>query len=168
MAGLEVKQVHVYLFGGLLALLLLSKRMVVSLDRIKNVLYKFIPEVEGFSSVPYWDVSRYSWGYGTAAPGAAGTITRDQAAKEMTAYLVQDYEKLKGRVTRELTANQWAALLSFAYSTGIGNAYNLLANINTYNDSVLYTQWRKYIYAGGVINDTLIERREKELILWGT
>lgn len=134
--------------------------------RLTNVLSAFIPSVEGFRSHPYWDMSRYSWGYGTAAPGSTGTITRDQAFADMLTYLLSDYDKLKKRITRNLTVTQWAAYLSFSYNAGIGNAYNLVTNINSGDDTALAAQWRKYIYAGGEVNDTLIDRREKELTLW--
>lgn len=134
--------------------------------RLINRLASFIPSVEGFRSTPYWDVSRYSWGYGTAAPGPNGTITRDQAFADMLTHLLHDYEILKGQVTRSLSVAQWAAYLSFSYNEGIGNADNLIDNINSHNDTALKTQWRKYIYAGGVVNQDLVERREKELALW--
>jgi GH24 family phage-related lysozyme (muramidase) len=135
-------------------------------DRLLNKLASFIPSVEGFEPAPYWDVSRYSWGYGTAASGSTGTITREQAFKDMVTYLLHDYTNLSSRVTRSITVSQWAALLSFSYNEGIGNAYNLLTNINSGNDTALATQWRKYIYANGVVDSRLVERREKELNLW--
>lgn len=134
--------------------------------RLINKLAYFIPLVEGFRSTPYWDVKRYSWGYGTAAPGPTGTITREKAFAEMLTHLLYDYDLLKAKITRQLSVSQWAAYLSFSYNAGVGNAYNLVPNINSGNDTALAAQWRKYIYAGGVVNDDLVERREKELRLW--
>lgn len=162
MAVLKLKPEYVFL-GGILLLFALGSTFR---DQLLNKLASFIPSVEGFRPNPYWDVSRYSWGYGTAAPGSTGTITREQAFQDMVTYLLNDYATLSGRVTRKLTVAQWAALLSFSYNEGIGRAYNLLSNINSGNDTALATQWRKYIYADGVINDNLVERREKELNLW--
>jgi len=133
-----------------------------------NKLASFIPSVEGFRSTPYWDVTRYSWGYGTAAPGATGTITREQAFADMLTYLLADYVKLSARVTRTLTVSQWVALLSFSYNTGVGNAYNLVPLINLDDDNALIDKWAKYVYAGGVINDDLITRRRKEINLWNS
>lgn len=134
--------------------------------RLINKLAAFIPTVEGFAPVSKWDYKQYSWGYGTAAPGPGLSITRDQAFAEMLTHLLTDYETLKPQVTRSLGVNQWAALLSFSYNEGVGRADNLLANINSHNDSALTDQWRKYIYAGGEVNDDLVDRREKELSLW--
>lgn len=164
MAVLKLKPEYLFL-GGLLLLFALGNTFR---DRLLDKLAAFIPSVEGFQATPYWDVSRYSWGYGTAAPGATGTITRGQAFKDMTAYLLNDYAALSSRVTRTLTVPQWAALLSFSYNAGIGSAYKLLPNINSGDDEALATQMRKYVYAGGVINDNLVERREKEINLWNS
>lgn len=121
-----------------------------------------IPEFEGFREHPYWDFQQYTWGYGTRAPGATGTITRAQALQEMRTKLDELYNYLSPMVTRPLNANQWAAYLSFAYNLGPANADNLLANINSGNFASLETQWKKYIYAGGVVNETLRNRRNTE------
>lgn len=134
--------------------------------RLINKLSEFIPLVEGFIPVSKWDFRQYSWGYGTAAPGPGLPITRDKAFTEMLSHLMRDYSTLKPKVTRQLRVNQWTAYLSFSYNEGVGRADNLLLNINSGNDTALATQWRKYIYAGGTINQNLIDRREKELELW--
>ena len=136
--------------------------------RLINKLASFIPSVEGFRSTPYWDEKRYSWGYGTAAPGATGTITREQAFADMLTYLLADYVKLSGRISRTLTVSQWVALLSFSYNLGVGAAYNLVPLINLDDDNALIDKWAKYVYAGGVINDDLIARRQKEINLWNS
>lgn len=164
MAVLKLKPEYL-LLGGVLIVFALGKSFK---DRLLNKLASFIPSVEGFQGTPYWDVSRYSWGYGTAAPGATGTITRDQAFKDMTAYLLNDYAALSARITRTLTVPQWTALLSFSYNLGIGNAYNLLNNINSGDDTALAAQWRKYVYANGEIDQRLVNRRDKEINLWSS
>jgi GH24 family phage-related lysozyme (muramidase) len=38
--------------------------------------------------------------------------------------------------------------------------------INSGDDSALRTKWVKYVYAGGVVNQNLVERRDKEINLW--
>jgi len=150
--------------GGVVAYLLLFGTSLK--DRVLAKLATFIPSVEGFSAKPYWDVTRYSWGYGTAAPGPTGSISRDQAFTDMIAYLLADYTVLTKRITRSLSVNEWVALLSFSYNLGIGNALNLLHNINSGDDEALGTQWNRYVYADGVVNSTLVDRRAKEWRLW--
>lgn len=130
----------------------------------------FIPQVEGFSSKPYWDVSRYSWGYGTAAPGPTGTITRDQAADDMITHAMSDYTRLYGVITQPLSTNQWVALLSFSYNLGAGpgGAMDLVPYINAGDPYALGEKWSHYVHAGGVVNQALVDRRAREWQLWNT
>lgn len=132
------------------------------LDTAANVIIQF----EGFRGNPYWDVSRYSWGYGTRAPGSTGTITREQARAELEAYVTQDYEYLQQLITRALTVNQWAALLSFSYNLGKYNADNLVANINANDDVALHNQWMQYVNSGGQYDPDLADRRAREWEIW--
>jgi lysozyme len=156
---------YIVIGGGLLFLVAWKSMFKV---RLINKLASFIPGVEGFRSSPYWDVTRYSWGYGTAAPGSTGTITREQAFADMLTYLLADYVKLSGRISRILTISQWVALLSFSYNLGVGNAYNLVPLINSGDDNALGVKWMNYVYAGGVVNADLVERRKKEINLWNS
>ena len=154
------------MLGGAAILLLLAT--VPLATKIANVLSWFIPSVEGFRAHPYWDVSRYSWGYGTRAPGPTGTISREQAFADMQAHLFNDYEIIKPLIHRSLNANQWAALLSLAYNAGKGAAFNLVEEINNYDAPGLEANWKAYKYADGLINSTLVARRAKEWALWNT
>jgi lysozyme len=172
------KKQQIYFSIGAAVLLLIILPMKANatalMSAIRTSLNTFLPKVESFSATPYWDYKQWSWGYGTRVPGSvpdktikpAGTITREQAAKDMAAHFTNDLLELMPLVTRQLTANQWTAYLSFSYNTGIGNAKNLLADINAGNDAVLEIHWKKYIYAGGVVNTDLIARRAKEWQLW--
>lgn len=151
---------------GLAALLVVTMKSFRT--RLLDRLSQFIPSVELFDEHPYWDVTRYSWGYGTAAPGKTGTITRAQAFTDMIAYLLADYNTLSKRITRRLTVNQWVAYLSFSYNLGIGNAFDLIPYINAGDFENLGVQWQRYIYAGGRVNQNLVKRRQKEWAKWNT
>lgn len=160
---MRLRNEHIILGGAVLALVAWSSMFKT---RLINKLASFIPSVEGFEPHPYWDEKRYSWGYGTEAPGSTGTITREQAFADMLAHLFTDYAKLENKITRNLNVNQWAALLSFSYNLGIGNALELVLVINQGDDRALFTKWARYIYSGGSVNQTLVARREKEINLW--
>jgi len=142
----------------------------------KKFLVPFLKTWEGFSATPYWDVSRWSWGYGTRVPGStdnknirpSGTITQTQAMMDALGEVNKDYTYLKTLITVPLAARQWAALLSFAYNLGPGNADNLVPNINAQDYDALETQWKKYVYAGGVINQDLVDRRNAEWALFAS
>lgn len=164
MAVLKLKTIDIAVVGLLAVILFGAGFKKKLLDKLAS----FIPSVEDFSPTPYWDVSRWSWGYGTAAPGSTGTISRDKAFTDMIAYLLADYSTLSGRITRRLTVNQWAAYLSFSYNLGIGNALNLVQLINSGDFEALGVKWNQYVHAGGVVNQNLVERRQREWALWNT
>lgn len=137
-------------------------------DAIVGILKYFLPSVEGFSDTPYWDVSRYSWGYGTQAPGSTGEISRDQAMEDMLKHVFADYNLLLPQIHRTLNPNQWAALLSFSYNEGAGNAQKLIPDIDSYDDQKLGAHWRLYVYADHVVNEDLVDRRQREWELFTT
>lgn len=162
---MKIKWWHI---AGGAAVVLLGVTAFSLRSKIISILSDFVPSVEGFRSTPYWDENRYSWGYGTAAPGRSGTITRERAFADMLAYLMSDYDELHRRITRQLRATQWAAYLTFAYNVGLGNAYNIVAEINAGDDGVLEREWKRYVYSSGEVNPDLITRRAKEWNLWKT
>lgn len=136
-----------------------------------SVLQTFIPSVEGFSATPIWDYKQWSWGYGTAAGydqnnKPAGTITTEKAWQEALKVINSHYDELSKYVQKNLDANQWAALLSFSYNTGTGNAKNIVDTINTGTTADVVTRMKKYVYAGGVYNQGLMNRRVKETDLY--
>lgn len=156
------------LTGGVIALLLLPSMAKANYYATVDWL---IPSFEGFSATPYWDVSRYSWGYGTPAPGPTGTITREQAVIEMNKHIDADYNYLKRLISRPLSANQWAALLSFTYNEGQGNGDNLVNNINSGDDTALEQQWKLYNKVrdeNGIlqVSSDLVDRRNREWEVW--
>lgn len=153
------------------------------MSAIKTSLAKFLPSVESYSATPYWDFKQWSWGYGTRVPGSPlpvdgvlsktwpanipkPTTTRERAFADMQAYFNNDLMELLPLVKVQLKPNQWAAFLSFSYNLGRGNADNLLPNINARDNAALEVQWKKYVLAGGVRNENLVARREKEWQLW--
>ena len=141
-----------------------------------SILKTFFTKWENFSASPYWDVSRWSWGYGTKVPGSidskynkpTGTISREQAWKDTTIYVNNDFTYLNKLITRKLKPQQWAALLSFSYNMGVDDADNLVNNINTNNDYALQTQWMKYIYINSQPSDYQKQRRSAEWQLWAS
>jgi GH24 family phage-related lysozyme (muramidase) len=163
--------------GAFIALLLLSKKSAAAAAGYSSIISKlspFLQSLELYRAKPYWDVMQWSWGYGSRVPGSVdnknivptGSISRSDAMNEMLKHIEKDYNYLRPMVQRPLSAGKWSAFLSFSYNLGPGNADNLLDNINSGNDYDLEIQWKKYIYAGGVISDHHIERRAKEWQLW--
>lgn len=163
----------IWIAAGAVVLLLIAPALlravtVTSMNEALSAAARLIAQFEGFRANPYWDVSRYSWGYGTPAPGQFGTITPAEGMAELQAHSTDDYNALAPRITRDLSINQWAALLSFAYEEGHGNpgAGALVNDINAGDDTVLETHWKKYIYADGVVNSDIVDRRNAEWDIW--
>jgi lysozyme len=160
--------------------LLVAGAIVISvMSGYRIILKYFLPHWESFSARPYWDYKQWSWGYGTRVPGSVsdkaikptGTITRAQAFNDMMQHAERDYTDLKKLIRVPLTSAQWAALLSFSYNLGVGNADNLVYNINSKNMAALQTQWNSYINvrdeSGNLVpNDHLIARRAAEWELY--
>lgn len=169
-------QKQIISFGGflLLFLMLTKKAGSTGLNNILNTAKKFIQGNEGFLPYPVWDYKQWSWGYGTKVPGSTndknknpgGTITKEKAANEAARIMIDHYNYLSKLIYRNLNANQWAALLSFSFNLGIYNADNLVKNINDNNDTALFGQWIQYVNAGGVPNEGLVKRRQREINLW--
>lgn len=132
-----------------------------------NLLRDYFTDWETFSATPYWDVKRWSWGYGTRVPGSVddpniypgGTISRYKAFADAYHHADDDFEYLQPLIKVPLTGKQWAALLSFSYNLGPGNADNLVPNINAQKWPELKTQWLQYNKAGGVYRQHLADRR---------
>lgn len=130
-------------------LFLFKNRIMEIYSLISNLLAKW----ETFSEVPYWDISRYSWGYGTQVPAKymlngrpkPGTkIDRITAMADAWNHIQSSKAYLSKLIKVSLTNDQWAALLDFAYNEGDGNADNLVSNINAKKWSALETQWKLY------------------------
>ena len=158
------------LIGGGLLLLFMSA------SGYALYLVPFLKQWEGFRAIPYWDKKQWSWGYGSRVPGSSdnpnnppgGSITRAAAVTEMLNHVANDYSYLKSVITAPLNTRQWAALLSFSYNLGQGNADNLAANINAGNINALGQQWNLYINAGGQPDPDLIARRAAEWQLFNS
>lgn len=161
--------------NGLLLLggLLLLARATATQGHL-TVLKSFLPSVEGFLKYPKWDVSQWSWGYGSRVPGSTndrnknpgGSITREQAWPAAVQFIQNDFQTLQPRITVPLTARQWAAILSFSYNLGVDDAKDLVPYINARDTAGLIAKMKRYIYADGEISDGLITRRQKETDLY--
>jgi lysozyme len=135
-----------------------------------NILKGLLAKFEGYSAKPYWDVNRYSWGYGTQAPNGAnsGTISKADAMKDAINFSMQQQQTLRNYLKTSLTDKQWASLLSFSYNLGTGNGIKLIDAINTGDSNLIGNKWNSYIYSGGIVNPDLVKRRAAEFQLFNS
>ena len=98
-------------------------------------------------------------------------ITPEQA-EIFLAYDVNTFsEGVKKLITKNLTENQFGALVSFAYNAGLGNlkSSTLLKKVNANpNDPAIAAEFGKWVRAGGKIMNGLVRRRNAEIKLYFT
>jgi len=127
---------------------------------------------ESFVPKKYWDVKQWAIGYGQHADHLPdGTIiTEPQAAAMLADYLAGLALKVMPLVTVPITANQGAALLSFAYNLGVGNLAKstLLRKLNEKDYQGAADQFSVWTKAGGKVLPGLVKRRAAERALFLT
>lgn len=143
--------------GHLRAVLIKPVAMSASADMIQ-----LIKNFEGFHPNPYWDYEQWSWGYGTRAPGQHGTITREQADKELQAYL--DRNCLPHITPIGLPSHKQAALASLCYNLGPAQFSGSAAfqNARAGNHEMAARAFMSWTRAGGKQLPGLVNRRRKE------
>lgn len=131
-----------------------------------------IKQYEGYSDTSYeCQAGVWTIGYGTTGPniGPNQRITKEQAEE----WFRNDVARFETAVTNALTTrvnqNQFDALVSFAYNVG-ANAFKnstLLKLLNNQaSQTVVASEFLKWVYAGGKISQGLKNRREKEKALF--
>lgn len=123
----------------------------------------FIKELEGFHPTAYIDGheegrTRWSWGYGTKAPGPGQTISQEQAHEEMANYLAQN---CLPHIPESLSANQKTAAASLCYNVGPGvTSWSIWDDIKA-GGSPNFTGYTK-----NTAGANLMPRRQKEQSMW--
>ena len=120
-----------------------------------------IQQFEGFHPSPYWDYQQHSWGYGTRAPGPNGTITREQAERDLRAYLDRNCWPL---IPANIQAHQRAALASLCYNIGpaqFGRS-DALRHATAGNHAQAAAGFDRWTKAGGKRLQGLVNRRARE------
>lgn len=130
----------------------------------------FIAQFEGFHATPYWDEQQYSWGYGTRAPGATGTISREQAQAELERHLAGVNRSIDSNVTVPLNPNQRTALSSFVYNVGEGafEGSTLLRLLNQGDYAGAAGQFDRWNRGNSGVLPGLVTRRDAEEALFRT
>lgn len=133
---------------------------------------------EGFQPKAYvCPTGHLTIGYGTVidAPGEqwmkTATLTLEQAEQILAGELHHYEEQVTKLVGRDLNANQFAALVSFAFNCGVKNLQNstLLKLIKTNSeDPHIEDQFKKWVYGNGEVLPGLQKRRASEAILYNT
>lgn len=134
-----------------------------------------IRRFEGFRGTAYkCPAGVWTIGYGHTAsagpPAVAGGMTVSEAdAERILAADVGTFADAVARmVTRDLTDNQFSALVSFAYNVGTGNlrSSSVLAAINAGDFAAVPRRLQLWVKAGGRTLPGLVSRRAAEAALF--
>lgn len=132
---------------------------------------------EGFSSVPYHDITQWSIGYGQfIAPISEDkpnvVWNQQQAIDGLKTWLSADYDKLQNlfsKLWEQMEFYQQAALLCFTHSLGFGSAQQLYEHFK--NDGLVAWKYSKF-YRNVIKNGHLVfdintaKYRYRENSLW--
>lgn len=133
---------------------------------------KIIKKYEGFSATPYFcPAGKLTIGYGHAIISGekfpACGISPEMAEKLLKQDIIIAESAINRLVMVELLQNQFDALVSFVYNTGVKafEKSSLLRLLNENKPEAAAGEFSRWIFAGGVAQNGLIRRRaaEKEL-----
>lgn len=129
-----------------------------------------IERFEGCVLHAYQDcVGVWTIGYGhTDGVYCGQTITQDEAQSFLQGDAQSAGDAVNQFVTVSLTQNQFDALVDFTFNLGSGSLEHstLLTLLNQSNYSGAADQFTRWCYAGGQVNDGLLERRKAEQALF--
>ena len=136
---------------------------------------EFVRSHEGCRLTAYLDSAGVpTWGYGHTGPEVhlGPTITQDQAADYLRQDLATAASRLENAVGEacitELTANQYAAMLSFTLNVGIDPKWQIVKCLKAGNFDVIPSEMMRFVNAGGKKLAGLVNRRADEVKLWST
>ncbi|MDN5681338.1 MAG: lysozyme [Ewingella sp.] len=125
-----------------------------------------IKRFEGYRLSAYQDsVGVWTIGYGhTRGVKRGDKITRAQADEFLAQDAADAASDVERRVKVPLNQNQFDALVSFTFNLGDGNlkSSTLLRRLNEGNYRAAADQFGRWVFAGGVLLDGLVKRREAE------
>jgi len=98
-------------------------------------------------------------------------VTQDQADELFEMIMNEFAIEVRNALTKEVTENQFSALVCFAYNVGIGNLKKstLLRKVNVNpDDETIAEEFAKWNKAGGKVLNGLVRRRKAEADLYFT
>jgi lysozyme len=137
--------------------------------------HDLIKNLEGFRPEAYVKADQWLIGYGFAQypsgamPKAGDTISRERADE----ILVHEVNKISNYIAKLIQApvsqNQFDALVSFAYSVGVGRFRDstLLRKLNSEDYEATAQEFKRWVHINGEVSPGLVKRRERELGLFG-
>jgi GH24 family phage-related lysozyme (muramidase) len=148
--------------------------MVSGMPKINQEGLELIKSFEGCSLHAYPDpgtgAQPYTIGYGHTGPHIklSAEITQGEAECLLKADLERFEQAVNRMVNRDLTPNQFSALVSFAFNVGEGSleGSTILRMVNLGDFQAAANHFKNWVYAGGHTMPGLVRRREAEATLF--
>lgn len=141
-------------------------------DRALDIAVDLIAREEGFRSEPYLDVAGiptigYGFTYhedGTRVTMQDPPMDEEAARKRLQALVAKVLFNVRQMAPAGMTANQEAALASFAFNLGTGalRSSTLMRLLSEGDVAGAADQFGRWVYAGGKVWPGLVNRRERE------
>jgi lysozyme len=127
-----------------------------------------VKKYEGLSLTAYQDADGYSIGYGHFGASEGQTITEEEAEQLLISDLNKVAERVNSFVVRALTQGQFDSLCDFVFNLGAGvfHRSKLLYYVNQGMDTWAVDNLLLYVYAGGKIQQSLLNRRNEEVAMY--
>lgn len=138
--------------------------------RINEAGLAIIKESEGLRLEAYAAGGRWYIGYGHAGASPGQTITEAEADKLLRQDLRGSEEAVRGLIAVPVNENEFSAMVSLCYNLGEGNfsRSDVVERLNAGDRKGAADAFLNHNRAGGVPNDHLTARREKERALFLT
>lgn len=143
------------------------------LMRVSESCIAFIKRMEGFAKYPVWDYAQYSVGYGCRCEkGEYPNGITEAEADALLRKAISNFENGINNIGRQLTQNQFDALVSFSYNVGLAwisnSSYRIykLAHGTQYTEAEVFDIFGSWNNAGGKPLAGLTRRREAEARMW--
>jgi GH24 family phage-related lysozyme (muramidase) len=127
-----------------------------------------IKQFEGLRLTAYWDVNAWAIGYGHRKGVHEGDVINQSQAD---AFLLEDLQwaqaAVRTKVTVLLDQGKYDALVSLTYNVGANGYKGLLAKLNSGDYNGAQQAFNDYVYSGGKVNQSLVNRRAAEAAIFG-
>lgn len=121
-------------------------------------------------SAGHWTVGFGNIFYEDGTKVKPGDKITQERANELFEIIAKDFsDKVRPLIKKDITENNFSALVSFAYNVGVGNLKNstLLKKVNTNpSDETIRAEFMKWVRAGGKELAGLKRRRKAEADLY--
>jgi len=123
-------------------------------------------------SAKVWTIGWGNTYYQDKRPVKQGDKVTQEQANELFEMIMNEFSiEVRKALTKEVSENQFSALVCFAYNVGIGNLKKstLLRKVNVNpNDETIALEFAKWNKAGGKVLNGLVRRRKAEADLYFT